>query len=719
MRTARIRSAHGRDADISLNIDQEEKPVGYLGSLGMKIGVGAAALALALPSAIGLPDVAIAQEAAPSLQRGMVSVNGRDRAYSYHISSRYRPDAFNFVVYVLPDNGQSADAFARQTGWIRLSDQHGFAVVFLQPEGREWAPNSGGEDAYVKAVYDHAATHLTIGRPGGAPGAPGDGRGGGQPGAAAPGGPGGAPAGEQAEAPRPARPAAGAQAEAGPAGPGAGAGGPGGPGGPGGARVPRAQTWAPFHYVTGAGAGATVAQEFVINHPGVFAAIATLDGAPFDAAYAHGGEPAQGYFQNLRGGKNATPVWRQLKREVPVAAWLFTTGAPLPAEARVIDYWRRGSAVAQAAQTGAIAGFDTAVYRNAANPAQQVRTTIVGEVASYDEALARAIWNDFFAHTARWTSSPNGDLGPMLTQAEVESSFDVRRMDISGRNYSYYVRTPSSYRAGQSLPVVLAAPGAFYPAWMYLSQIRMHEVGEREGFITVYVNGPQNRWEFTDPDGPDAQFLTRVVDDVATRLGADRGRVYMQGFSLGSGMAYMMGITHPALFAAVSPNNGIGPMSPAVLARVAELKARGDVRIPMMMVYGDVDSGGSTDARIPANGVLRGAIDEMKAYNRITTPDRVEPYLSPNTFSYDVLVPGARPARAGVDRRYPQGRFQISPYMSADPVPLNLFSFIWVTDMTHGQDPRTAQLEWDYFRQWRRNPDGTLTHGPARPTGRR
>jgi poly(3-hydroxybutyrate) depolymerase len=333
--------------------------------------------------------------------------------------------------------------------------------------------------------------------------------------------------------------------------------------------------------------------------------------------------------------------------------------------------------------------------------------------------MARAIWIDFFAHTARWTSSPNGDLGPMQTQAEVENGFDVRRMEVGGRNYTYYVRTPSSYRPGQSLPVVLAAPGAFYPAWLYLSQIRMHEVGEREGFITVYVNGPQNRWEFTDPDGPDAQFLTRAVDDVVTRLGADRGRVYMQGFSLGSGMSYMMGITHPQTFAAVSPNNGIGPMAPRVLERVRELKARGDVRIPMMLVYGDVDGAGSTDARIPANGVLRGAIDEMKAYNRISTADRIEPYNSPNTLSYEVLVPGARLVRAGVDRRYPQGRFQISAYMSADPTPLNLFSFVWVTDMSHGQDPRTAQLEWDYFRQWRRNPDGTLIHSAPRSQARR
>jgi poly(3-hydroxybutyrate) depolymerase len=473
----------------------------------------------------------------------------------------------------------------------------------------------------------------------------------------------------------------------------------------------RAQTWVPFHFVTGAGAGATVAQEFVINNPGVFAAIATLDGAPFDAAYAKGNEPAQGYFQNMRPGKNAAPVWQPLKKDVPVAAWLFTTGTPTPAEARMVEYWKRSSAVAPAPQATTIDGFAVSAFRNASNPAQQIRTTRLDQVAGYDAAMASAIWNDFFAHTARWSSSPNGDLGSMQTEAEIRAAFDTRMLDVDGKTYTYYAKPPSSYSKGQSLPLVIAAHGAFYPAWLYASQIRMHEVGEREGFITVYVNGQQNRWDFNNPDGADARFIKGVIDELAGRYGIDRSRVYMQGFSLGSGISYMMGITHPDLFAAVSPNNGIGPMAPPVKARVAALKAKGDVRMPMMIVYGDVDSAGSTDAKIPAQGVLRDAIDEIKAYNNIKTPDRIVAFNSPNTLSYEVLVPGAKLVRQGVDRRYKDGRFQVSAYMSADPRPLNLFSFVWVKDMTHGQDSRTAQLEWDYFKQWRRNPDGTLAYG--------
>jgi poly(3-hydroxybutyrate) depolymerase len=670
--------------------------------------VALAALALAAPLGVSWPTAAIAQDAATPFNRNVVSVAGRDRGYFYHLPATYRRDGFNFVVYLLPDDGQSPEAFARDSGWLKLADEQNFVLVVLQPDRDGWARNSGGEDAYVKAVYDDSIGHLVLR--------------GARPGAGVAGMREGAPARPQGGADAPvARPqggdapaARGLQREGGEVGRGgeggAARGGGEGGAGRGGAQPPRAQTWVPFHFISGAGMGATIAQEFVINQPGVFAAIATFGGAPFKAAYDRGNEPAQGYFQKMRAGKNATPVWRQLKREVPVAAWLFNAGDAGPAQAELANYWKRADAVAANPVATTIGGLPVQLYRNAANPAQQIRTTQLDVTATYGPAMSAAIWNDFFAHTARWSSSANGDLGSMMTEAEVKASFDVRTTDVDGKTYTYYVKTPSSYRKGQSLPVVVAAHGAFFPAWLYASQVKMHEVGEREGFITVYVNGQQNRWDFTTPDGPDAKFVVKVIDELSSTYGVDRSRVYMQGFSLGSGITYMMGITHPQLFAAVSPNNGIGPMAPPVVDRVAELKAKGDVRIPMVMVYGDVDSAGSVDANIPAYGVLRNAITEMKAYNNIKTPDRVETFNSANTVDYERLIPGARLAKQGIDKRFPNGRFQISTYLSADPQPLNLFSFVWVTDMSHGQDPRTAQLEWDYFKHWRRNADGTLVY---------
>ena len=626
------------------------------------------------------PQAAAKAPQATLLTRNVVTVGGIDRPYYYYVSPQIRPDAYNAVVYALHDNGQTAEEFAKTSGWTNAAEKNGFVVVFPEVAGKTWAANSGGDDDYIKAVYDHVSRRLTV--PANGADAAAGGRGA------------GAPRGE-----------AGGEARA-----------PGGPGGPPGAMMrgggaPRVPTWMTYHYITGVGAGATVAQEFVLDRPGVFAALATLDGGAYEAAYGHSNEPAQGYFQYMREGKNAKPVWTELKKDVPVAAWLLTTGPSNAAVTRLAKYWRHADAASEKGRSASIGGFETITYSNPAHEVQQIRTSTLGDGAKYDGALVSAIWHDFFEHVGRWPSAPNGQLGSLLTEAEVAKAFDVRTIEIGAKTYKYYVKTPSTYRKGQALPLVLAAHGAFFPATQYLNQIKMHEVGEKEGFITVYLSGQQNRWEFTDPNGYDAQYVLRTIDEVSNAYGVDKRRIYMQGFSLGSGLTYMMGISHSATFAAVSPNSGIGPMSPEVEARAAEIRKDRDLRIPMMIEYGDVDTGASTDARIPADGVLRGAIDEMKRLDRIATADKVQRYDSPNGDPYDVLVLGGRKVVAGVDKRYPAGRFQINEYMSGDPVPLNLLSFVWTSDLPHAADPRTAQLEWDYFKQWRRESDGSLKFG--------
>ena len=627
----------------------------------------AAPLAAVAALAVGVGPVT-AQTAAegPALTKNTVTVGGQERDYYYFVPPRADRAGFNQVVYALHDNGETAQQFAARSGWAKVAAENGFIVVFPETAQKAWGPSAGGEDDYLGAVLAHASTHMVIPPPPGAAGGP--------------------------------RPGPGEGAAEGDA---------GRRGGP-----PRVRTWAPFQYLTGVGAGATLAQSFVMNHPGLYAAVATIDGAAYDEAYAKGEQPAAGAYLHIWPEKALVPIWKQQKKNVPVAAWLFTRGAPTPAEARQADYWKHADHVAATGTTDAAGGYQTAVFTSRDNPAEQVRVTTLPASAPVDAGVASEIWNNLFARVARWTSSPNGDLGRLMTHAEVDKAFDVRSIAVGDRTYSYYVKTPTSYRQGQKLPVVLAAHGFGFPAWMYLSQIKLHEVGEKEGFITVYLQGQRDAWTFEDPDGPDQQYILKVIAAVEADYGADPARVYMQGFSFGSGLTYMMGLTHPELFAAVSPNSGIGPMPKDVVARMAQGKSRSDARTPMLMVYGDADRGGSVDGEIPSQGILRGAIDEVKAYNHIGAADATRPFHSPTAAAYDILVPGVKPVSDAIDARYPQGRFKIYPYLSADPTPLNLFSFVWVRDLTHGGDPRQAQLEWDYFKHWRRNADGSLSYVP-------
>jgi poly(3-hydroxybutyrate) depolymerase len=655
--------------------------------------------ALALAAAAAIP--VSAQEAGGGLQlsHGMVNVDGRDRPYAFYVSTKAKPDAFNYVVFALPDNGQTAEDFARQSGWARLAEEQGFAVIFPEAVDKTWSPKSGGEDAYIDALWDYAQARLAppggLQRAGGPP--PGAGGRRGPPGGGE-GGPPGGGRGPGGAGPGPARAGAGE--------------GEGGAPRRGPMGVPH---WFPFEYMTGSGAGGRIAQEFAVGHPGRVAAVATLNGVPYRGTYRQGDERAQDYLQYMRPDKAVPPVYKALKKDVPVSLWMFNAGTASADQTSAANYWKRVDRVAVAASDRTIDGFKTAIWSDPSNHAQQVRITSVPGSTSYDPAMTSAIWNDFFVHLARWTSSPNGDLGAAMTEAEVDKAFDAKTLTIDGVTYRYYVKVPSSWRPGKSLPVVMSLHGANYPAWQYLSQIKMHEVGEKEGFITVYLNADHQRWDFTAPETRDVKFIGQVREAVLKTYGGDPGRVYLQGFSFGSGMTQMIGLTHPQWFAAISPNDGIGDYSPEVTTWIAELKRKQDIRMPTIVVYGDVDTVASPDALIPARNAMQHAIDNQRAYNHLAEKDRIEKYDSPFTAPYDILVPGGKLVQTGVDARYPKGRFKTWEYTSADPKPLNLFDLVWVTDMSHGGDPREAQLEWDYFKHWRRNPDASLSYIATAP----
>jgi hypothetical protein len=80
------------------------------------------------------------------------------------------------------------------------------------------------------------------------------------------------------------------------------------------------------------------------------------------------------------------------------------------------------------------------------------------------------------------------------------------------------------------------------------------------------------------------------------------------------------------------------------------------------------------------------------------------------TAPYEVVNFKGKLEPAAIDKHYPAGRFQVFSYMSADPKPLNLVRVAWILDVPHAYDLREARLQWDYFKHWSRNTDGSLTY---------
>jgi len=77
----------------------------------------------------------------------------------------YRPKPsvtpFNYVVFAFPDNGQTADEFAKQSGWTKLAEDNGFCGDFPRASGKTWSATSGSEDEYIDALWEYGQGRLT------------------------------------------------------------------------------------------------------------------------------------------------------------------------------------------------------------------------------------------------------------------------------------------------------------------------------------------------------------------------------------------------------------------------------------------------------------------------------------------------------------------------------------------------------------------------------
>ena len=186
----------------------------------------------------------------------------------------------------------------------------------------------------------------------------------------------------------------------------------------------------------------------------------------------------------------------------------------------------------------------------------------------------------------------------------------------------------------------------------------------------------------------------------------------MTGFSVGGALTLAEGLTNPRTFAAVAPTSGLEDLSPGLLAMVAKAKADGNVRIPMIIMYGAADLGSTVDGKIGTTGGVAKAINIVKAFNDITTPDRVVAFDSPTTAPYDILVPGGQLTKLEVSAHYPGGRFLRYDYMSANPKPLPLFSFVLGTDLMHGGRSQRTADGVGLFQALAPNADGSLGYVP-------
>jgi pimeloyl-ACP methyl ester carboxylesterase len=244
---------------------------------------------------------------------------------------------------------------------------------------------------------------------------------------------------------------------------------------------------------------------------------------------------------------------------------------------------------------------------------------------------------------------------------------------------------------------------------------KFHEVGEAEGFITIYPWGSNRCSWNSDMEADredDVAFIAALIKYASGEYPVDPGRVYLSGFSNGAAMAQTVALAHPELVAAICPIDSNWPgdrfHESAVdwrdvypYANGMRVKARRDWRIPVWYTYG---------SREPAYPVYDGSTqqhqyDFWKLYNNIeirATPSRDRPDPCGCGVSGDVSETIA-PSKA-----HPRHEYDVQRFFSRDNPSLNLYNFVAMRDKGHDVAPMDAYLGWAYVSQFRRTVGGAL-----------
>ena len=391
------------------------------------------------------------------------------------------------------------------------------------------------------------------------------------------------------------------------------------------------------------------------------------------------------------------------------------TFAPMPVHLvncpdKIRDYFIKANEAEPVEQ-----GNNIRIYENKLNPLQRVIDDRLNKELTPE--LLESVWNELFKKVRRTNTGAHGDCEPRMDikKASFEIYLDDDRLD--GKPHTWFTHVPSGIKKDQTekVPLLVFFHGGSDNPAEAAEMSKFHELGEKEGFITVYpwgVNKTQWNCNMDESEPDDVGFAVALIKHMIANYPVDEGRVYLSGFSNGAAHAQAVAMVHPELIAGIChinsnwPGRRIGPsdinveeMKPFSIA--LEKKKKFDYRMPVWYTYG------SREASYP---VYRGCTqqhqyDFWKRYNNIEiapTPERDNPHPC------GCGVPGHKYTLLKPSKRHPHHEYDVHSFYSMDKEPLNLYNYVLMRDKGHEVAEMDPALGWAYVKKFRRLPDGGL-----------
>lgn len=360
------------------------------------------------------------------------------------------------------------------------------------------------------------------------------------------------------------------------------------------------------------------------------------------------------------------------------------------------------------------------VSRSLRNPQQCVM--MKDNEAVLTKTLAQEAWDRLMSRTRRTNTSVYGDIEPRLNLRREGAGFeffleDDRLEEKVRTKHTWFTHVPEKIREGQTgpAPLVVFFHGGSDNPEEAAQMSRFHELGEKEGFITVYPWGTDKaQWnmKLLENGADDVGFCVALIRYMTEHYPVDKERVYLSGFSNGAGQAQTVAMLYPELIAGICHIDSNWPgvrFGEGDLTRQDRLlfdmamkkKECFDYRMPVWYTYG------SREISYPVfnKSSQQHQYDFWKRYNNI----RVE--STPDISCPDPCgsgVQGQLCQRLRPSERHPAHYYDVHRFFSEDAERLNLYNYVVMHDKGHDVAQMDAALGWEYVKQFRRLADGSL-----------
>jgi poly(hydroxyalkanoate) depolymerase family esterase len=136
-------------------------------------------------------------------------------------------------------------------------------------------------------------------------------------------------------------------------------------------------------------------------------------------------------------------------------------------------------------------------------------------------------------------------------------------LTITGQRMRYWLYLPNRLSAPEGLIVMLH--GCHQTATQFAQGTRMNLHAEKAGYAVLYPqqltsHQAQRCWKWydraTQAGGGDVPTIIGMIHKVLRDYPIDRRRIYVAGISAGAGMANILALNHPGLFAAMGLHSG-------------------------------------------------------------------------------------------------------------------------------------------------------------------